>query len=119
MSAILSLGVWAYLFLAHGRFWQSGPELSAAQPAQYPDVDVIVPARDEAQTIRPVVDSLLAQNYAGHFRVIVVDDNSTDGTAALAGRAPNLEVISLRDKPAGWSGRPRPCCPPSACPETP
>ena len=35
---------------------------------------------------RPVIASLLAQDYAGNFRVILVDDNSTDGTAAR-GRA--------------------------------
>src|SRR6202043_1132791 len=48
---------------------------------------------------------LLAQDYAGRFRVIVVDDDSTDDTAALAGAATNLQVIRLHTKPAGWSGK--------------
>ena len=56
-------------------------------PAEFPDVDIVVPARDEAHTIGAAIGSLLAQDYAGRFRVILVDDNSTDGTAALAGSA--------------------------------
>jgi hopene-associated glycosyltransferase HpnB len=103
--ALLSLGVWVYLFFGHGRFWRSGPQLLAASPTEFPDIDIIVPARDEAETIGTVVRSLLAQDYAGQFRVIVVDDNSTDETAALAGAAANLQVIRLNTKPPGWSGK--------------
>ena len=105
MIALLSLLVWLYLFFAHGRFWLSAPELPAAVPEDHPDVDIIVPARDEAPTISPVIASLLAQDYRGKFRVILVDDNSTDGTAALAGTAARLSVISLQSKPAEWSGK--------------
>jgi hopene-associated glycosyltransferase HpnB len=103
--ALLSLLVWLYLFFLHGRFWQSGPELPAALPAELPDVDIIIPARDEAATIAPVIASLLAQDYAGNFRVILVDDNSTDGTAARAGTAPRLTIIAGAEKPPGWSGK--------------
>jgi hopene-associated glycosyltransferase HpnB len=103
--ALLSLVIWLYLMLAHGRFWQSAPELPAATPREHPDVDIVVPARDEAHTIAAVIASLLAQDYRGSFRVILVDDNSTDGTAALAGAAPNLAVITLKSKPGGWSGK--------------
>jgi hopene-associated glycosyltransferase HpnB len=105
MIALLSLSIWLYLFFAHGKFWQSAPELPAATPPEFPEVDIIVPARDEAQTIAPVIGSLLAQDYGGKYRVILVDDNSTDGTAALAGTANNLEVISLQSKPTEWSGK--------------
>jgi hopene-associated glycosyltransferase HpnB len=105
MIALLSLSIWLYLFFAHGKFWRSAPELPPAVPPQFPDVDVVVPARDEASTIGPAIRSLLAQDYGGRFQVILVDDNSTDGTAALAGAAKNLGVISLRSKPEGWSGK--------------
>ena len=47
----LSLLIWLYLLLAHGRFWQSGPELAPARPAGAPPVTVVVPARDEAPLI--------------------------------------------------------------------
>jgi hopene-associated glycosyltransferase HpnB len=103
--ALLSLCVWIYLFFAHGMFWRSRPELPPAVPAELPDVDIIVPARDEAETISSAVSSLLAQDYAGRFRVILVDDNSTDGTAMLAGADPDLQVLRLESKPSGWSGK--------------
>jgi hopene-associated glycosyltransferase HpnB len=105
MIALLSLLIWLYLVFLHGRFWSSGPELQPAAPAELPDVDVIVPARDEAATIGPVIASLVAQDYAGTFRITLIDDNSTDGTAASAGTAPNLRVIRGQPKPAGWSGK--------------
>jgi hopene-associated glycosyltransferase HpnB len=105
MIALLSLLIWLYLFFAHGRFWQSAPQLPPASPPDFPDVDIVVPARDEAHTIGPVIASLLAQDYGGKFRIILVDDNSTDDTAALAGTAAPLTIISLQSKPAEWSGK--------------
>ncbi len=105
MIALVALLVWLYLFFAHGRFWQSAPELPPAEPPEYPDVDILVPARDEAHTIAAAIGSLLAQDYRGKFRVILVDDNSTDGTAALAGTAANLRIITLQSKPVEWSGK--------------
>lgn len=102
---LLSLLIWIYLFFGHGRFWRSGPQLPPAAPSDFPDIDVIVPARDEAGTIGAAIGSLLAQDYAGRLRVILVDDNSTDGTADMAGAAAQLSVIRLQSKPAGWSGK--------------
>ncbi|MGO9935193.1 MAG: glycosyltransferase [Steroidobacteraceae bacterium] len=103
--ALLSLGAWGYLYFGHGRFWRSRPELLPAAAPQFPDVDIIVPARDEADTIGAAIGSLLAQDYPGKFRITLVDDNSTDATLASAGAAPTLRLISLHTKPAGWSGK--------------
>jgi hopene-associated glycosyltransferase HpnB len=123
-----SLCIWIYLFFLHGRFWLSRPELLPALPAETPDVDVIIPARDEAETIGRVVVSLLAQEYAGKLRIILIDDGSSDGTAEIARAAAsafatssptaisdpvaasrvdgsNLQVISGQPKPTGWSGK--------------
>jgi hopene-associated glycosyltransferase HpnB len=105
MLALLSLIIWIYLVAAHGRFWSSGPELPPASPSELPDVDIIVPARDEAETIGPVIASLAAQEYGGRYRVILVDDNSTDGTAVAAGSSPRLQIVHGQPKPAGWSGK--------------
>ncbi len=105
MLALMSLCAWIYLFFAHGSFWRSRPQLPAARPRECPDVDVIVPARDEAETIQAAIGSLLAQEYDGEFRIILVDDNSTDATAELAGSAPKLKIVRLDSKPAGWSGK--------------
>ncbi len=105
--ATLALLVWAGLLFAHGRFWQMGPILAPARPAGAPDVDVVVPARDEAEGIGPALASLLAQDYPGRLRMVLVDDGSTDGTGAIA-RAlddPRLLVLDGQPRPAGWSGK--------------
>jgi hopene-associated glycosyltransferase HpnB len=104
MIVFLAFIIWLYLFFGHGRFWESGPELVPAMPAQLPDVDVVVPARDEAATIGAVVASLLAQDYPGKFRVFVVDDGSTDATAEIA-QAGGATVVTAAPKPPGWSGK--------------
>jgi hopene-associated glycosyltransferase HpnB len=111
LLAALSLCVWVYLVAAHGRFWRSTPELRPAVPQETPDVDVIVPARDEAATIGRAVASLAAQEYAGRFRIFLVDDGSSDGTAEIARAAVagdpgrRLIVIAGQAKPPGWSGK--------------
>ncbi len=68
-----------------------------------------MPARDEAATIGPVIASLLAQDYEGPFRVILIDDNSSDATAALARALPDphgrLTVLTGTERPAGWAGK--------------
>ena len=105
MIATLALLIWLYLFFLHGKFWESTPELPPATPPEFPDVDIVIPARDEAGTIAPVIASLLAQDYAGNFRVILVDDNSTDGTAQLAGTHLKLTIVTGKPKAPGWSGK--------------
>ncbi len=98
---------WAYLMLGHGRFWQGGPVLAPDRPLRPPPVTVVVPARDEAEGVERALRSLLAQEYAGELRVILVDDGSTDGTGAIA-RAladPRLTVIDGAPRPRGWSGK--------------
>ncbi len=102
---VLCLAVWAYLLCAHGGFWRSRPELRPAQPAHCPPVDIVVPARDEALTIAPVMASLLAPASAGPFRVVLVDDNSTDATGQRAGAATRLTILRGGAKPPGGSGK--------------
>jgi len=93
------------VFLRSFFFKKSDPLLICPLPTPLPAVDIIVPARDEAGTIAPVIASLLAQDYPGVFRVILVDDNSTDGTAALAGAHEKLTIITGQPKPEFWSGK--------------
>ena len=82
--AVLAGLTWAYLLLAHGRFWSAGPSLAPARSANAPPVDVVVPARDEAEGIGACLRSLLAQDYAGLVQITLVDDGSTDGTGNIA-----------------------------------
>ncbi len=104
----LSLAVWLYLLIGHGQFWQLGPillPLPATRPM--PPVTVVVPARNEAESIVACLTSLLAQDYAGPLRLIMVDDLSSDGTGALAAgiEDPRLTVIRGAAHPPGWSGK--------------
>jgi hopene-associated glycosyltransferase HpnB len=106
---LLALVAWLYLLLLHGRFWQSGPVLESARPQRAPPVAVIVPARDEAEVIARSIGSLLAQDYAGPMRIVLVDDRSSDGTGdvarRLAGIGQRLTVISGAPRRAGWTGK--------------
>ncbi|GBQ79783.1 glycosyltransferase [Gluconacetobacter johannae DSM 13595] len=109
--SLLSVLIWVVLVFFHGRFWQAGPILAPARPdgAAWPAVCIVVPARDEAESVRACVASLLGQDYPGPLRLILVDDNSTDGTGALARAVPDplgrLTVITGQERPAGWSGK--------------
>ncbi len=98
--ALGSLLIWLYLIFAHGKFWRSAPELPPAVAPEHPDVDIIVPARDEAHTIGRSSARCSRRITAAAFGSSMVDDNSTDGTAALAGTAEGLTIITLRSKPA-------------------
>lgn len=107
----LSLLIWLYLLIVHGRFWlaRDTDTASALAPAIWPSVTAIVPARDEAPVIGQSIGSLLAQDYPGPFRVVLVDDGSSDGTAAIARAAApgddRLEIIGGSTPPAGWTGK--------------
>ena len=73
-----------------------------------PFVSVIVPARDEERSIERCVRSLLTQDYED-YEVIVVDDQSSDATAAIASRLaegePRLRVVDGTPLPEGWMGK--------------
>ena len=111
----LSLAVWVYLLGFRGRFWRAdqrddlGPCPPA--PAAWPAVVAVVPARDEADVVAGAVGSLLAQDYPGPLRVVLVDDASTDGTAAVARAeatrrgSDRLEVLAGAPLPPGWTGK--------------
>jgi hopene-associated glycosyltransferase HpnB len=117
----LSLLVWAGMMVVWGQFWQANQRLDAQQtPEQqgtqslkhWPSVCAVIPARNEATVLPISLRSLLEQDYPGSFRIIVVDDHSTDGTAAIAqqtatamGKADQLQILSAAPLPAGWSGK--------------
>jgi hopene-associated glycosyltransferase HpnB len=119
--SVLALGVWAYLLFGRGWFWRCGERDDAVTSASearsrdapiiWPDVVAIVPARDEADVIAESVGSLLRQDYPGRFSVVVVDDQSSDGTADAAaaasamGAAGRLRVLPGSNVPSGWTGK--------------
>jgi hopene-associated glycosyltransferase HpnB len=106
--------VWLYLLLSRGGFWLSRvrDEGEFSDPSNWPSVVAIVPARDEAAVIGRTIGSLAAQNYAGDFSILLVDDQSQDDTAerALAAversqSARSLRVIHGRALAPGWTGK--------------
>ena len=72
---------------------------------------MVIPARNEAEVLPVCLPSLLGQDYDGQFTVIVVDDDSTDGTPkiaselAVASGGRELVVVSARPTPPGWAGK--------------
>ncbi|MDB5413191.1 MAG: glycosyl transferase family 2 [Rubritepida sp.] len=102
---------WAVLLFGRGFFWLARDDDSDAaiwpEPARWPAVAVVVPARNEAETIAVTVRSLTAQDYPGALRIVMVDDRSTDGTGDLARAAgdQHLLVVTGRGKASGWSGK--------------
>jgi len=109
--AAIALAIWVYLLVGHGHFWQAGPSLAPPPPFSVrktlPAVTVVVPARNEAETIERAIKSLLAQDYPGPLRVVVVDDLSSDGTGVIAEAIddPRLTVLRGAAHPPGWSGK--------------
>lgn len=87
--AAATLLAWLVLMFARGGFWRTRPAAvpPAPEPEVWPHVVVVVPARNEAATIGPTLKSLRAQDSPGISSVIVVDDCSSDGTAAAARHA--------------------------------
>jgi hopene-associated glycosyltransferase HpnB len=110
--ATLTAVIWSYLVLARGTFWRiRSAKLDARDKLGFSGgVVAVVPARNEAELIGPVVTSLLNQSVA--MPVVLVDDESTDGTADVArrasekaGKADALTVIRSQPLPAGWTGK--------------
>jgi hopene-associated glycosyltransferase HpnB len=117
LLASMVLLIWLYLVTARGRFWRAVERddvspVGDIAPGGWPVVTAVIPARDEAECVGQTVASLLRQTYPGEFNVVLVDDQSRDGTGAVAreaaaglGASGRLTVISGAALPAGWTGK--------------
>jgi hopene-associated glycosyltransferase HpnB len=117
--SLIPLAIWTYLLFGRGWFWLCGERDDSAaavrqlnEPDAWPSVVAIIPARDEADVIAHTVGSLLRQDYPGHFSVVVVDDQSSDGTAGAASSAASdahaadrLKIVTGTGPPPGWTGK--------------
>jgi hypothetical protein len=110
------LTIWLYLALFRGMFWRLSEfddDLAKHEaPTAWPGVTAIVPARNEAATIRQAVTSLVQQDYPGKFSIVVVDDHSEDATAQIAQQAATelaaearIEIRSAAPLPPDWTGK--------------
>jgi hopene-associated glycosyltransferase HpnB len=109
LFGFLPLAIWLYLLLFHNGFWllRERDTLPVSEPATWPSVVAVVPARDEAEVIQRSIGSLVAQDYPGSFSIVLVDDQSGDGTADLARglNSERLTVLTGAPRPPGWTGK--------------
>jgi hopene-associated glycosyltransferase HpnB len=106
--SILSFMVWLVLVFGRRGFWRAERRSGAFRPpALWPSVAAIVPARNEAETIQSCLASILAQDYDGPLRAVLIDDQSNDGTAdrARALGDSRLSILSGQPLPPGWTGK--------------
>ncbi len=103
---------WVLPFLAFLRLARRRPSLKEYAPSTGRLVSVIVPARNEEANLPTLLDSLLSTTYRP-VEILVVDDRSTDGSAALvrarAERDDRLRLIEGAELPPGWFGKPWAC----------
>jgi hopene-associated glycosyltransferase HpnB len=112
-ACVIAAVAWVFLLAAHGGYWRTDQRLPPAQagPREWPDVVAVIPARNEAAVLPATLPTLLAQEYPGALRVLLVDDQSSDGTAevatALASQAAGagLRVVAGAPPPGGWAGK--------------
>lgn len=115
--AALAAALWCIAIIVVVVRFADSRRLDAYPPLpreQTPLISVIIPARDEARNIEACLRSVLASEY-GNLEAIVVDDHSSDGTAAIAQRVADEDaqrqgrvrarVIQAPPLPEGWFGK--------------
>lgn len=134
--SLLSLVIWVYLLVFRGQFWRAEPHLEADPLPDFsthsstdlPSVGVVIPARNEADVVPITVRSLLRQDYPGALSILLVDDQSTDGTAEAVRRVVQtqehsdetsgetfgetdvtpkreVDILQANPLPSGWTGK--------------
>jgi hopene-associated glycosyltransferase HpnB len=106
--ALASLIGWIAVLLGTARAWDLHPiaedEPAPPDPDGRPWVGVVVRPGNHATVLPATLPALLAQDYAGAWRVVLVDDRSTDATGAAA-QACGLEPVRGAELPEGWVGK--------------
>jgi len=114
ITAFLALAIWSYLAVGRGGFWRCAErdDGNPRPPEVWPGLAVVIPARDEAVAIGQCLNSVLRQDYPGAWSVILVDDNSSDGTTNIArqvasdcGVQHRLTIVSGAPLRNGWTGK--------------
>ena len=114
--ALMPILIWIYMLLGRGMFWRMRERDDRDEPREtphsWPSITAVVPARNEADVIAATLGSLLQQDYPGSFRIVLVDDQSEDGTSETAltrihelGGDPRVAIVAGRPRPPGWTGK--------------
>ena len=100
ISLILLLG-YSALLVYYRKSWGSITDFKVeANSKLSTKISIIIPARNEEENIGYCLQSIIEQSYPAHlFEVLVVDDHSTDNTAAIikSYASNNVKLISLKD----------------------
>lgn len=119
--AYISLGMSGFLlamFLVNSLLFRKSPKAMRAAAGltssdlELPQVSVLIPARNESARIGRLLDSVLKSEDV-NFEICVLDDESTDDTAAIVTRYseqhPQVRLLQSENKPAGWCGKQYAC----------
>lgn len=81
-------------------------EIARTGPFDHPKISILVPARNEEKNIKNYINSLLNQTYE-NYEVLVLDDNSIDGTSKMLNEIQNkkLRIIQGKQLPENWLGK--------------
>jgi hopene-associated glycosyltransferase HpnB len=104
--ALPCLVLWLLILLLPWRPWSTRESLDAIiGVANLSDVTVLIPARNESETISLTLNAIA--NQGNISKIILIDDQSSDDTTRIAQNLgiETLEIISAEDLPDGWSGK--------------
>ena len=111
IAAAIGCMLWfaqAALLVFHLRHLRTIAHLDVPEPAEWPTVSAVVPARDEARGIEAALRSRLADDYPA-LQLVLVDDRSTDATPEIVARiaAEDDRIVPLRidELPQEWIGK--------------
>lgn len=103
----LSAAIWLLTALLPWQPWRTRELLEADRPEELDlsEITVVIPARNEAAVIAGTLQALEQQGKNLH--IILVDDESVDGTAEIARQVglDNLQIIRSENLPPGWTGK--------------
>jgi glycosyltransferase involved in cell wall biosynthesis len=111
--AVIPVLIWVYLLIGRGQFWCVATHRAAVLPPPAARrVVAVLPARNEAPVIGTAVASLARQEFNGLIHIIVIGDDSADGTSAVAlaaaraaGAPARFTVLRGAALPTGWTGK--------------
>ena len=112
LAELLPALPWLAPFAGLMRLSRGKPSITDVEPVSGELVSIVIPARNEVSNIETAVRSILTTDYHP-FELIVVDDRSTDETAAvverLAAGDERVRLIRGVELAEGWYGKPWAC----------
>ena len=109
--AFIGCVYWLWMFVGTLRVVRAVPMLAQSDsppPRTWPKLSIIIPACNEAAALESALCSVLQQDYP-ELEIILIDDRSSDGTAAIVDRMaagdPRIVAFHVEQLPVGWLGK--------------